>query len=103
MKGGDESILIAPNMKIDIKHLAKLSKLNITDEKEEQKLETQMQDIVKLIEKLPELSSEGSLIDASNPMKCREDVAHNEFKRDEILSNAPQVQAGCVVVPKVIE
>lgn len=62
-----------------------------------------MQDIIAMVEKLPAISSEDSLVDQSNPMKCREDISHNEFKREQILSNAPQMQAGCVVVPKVIE
>ncbi|MEG0895322.1 MAG: Asp-tRNA(Asn)/Glu-tRNA(Gln) amidotransferase subunit GatC [Oscillospiraceae bacterium] len=36
-------------------------------------------------------------------MELREDVVENKFKRDEILKNAPQIKAGCIVVPKVIE
>ncbi|MFZ2539775.1 MAG: Asp-tRNA(Asn)/Glu-tRNA(Gln) amidotransferase subunit GatC [Oscillospiraceae bacterium] len=89
-------------MKIDIKHLAKLSKLN-TNPEQEAKFEIQMQDIIAMVEKLPALLSEESLVDSTNPMKCREDISYNEFKREQILSNAPQTQAGCVVVPKVIE
>lgn len=89
-------------LKIDIKHLAMLSRLKITDEQEQQ-FETQLESIVELCEKLPEISSTDSLLDQTNPMKCREDVAHNDFKRDDILRNAPQVQAGCIVVPKIIE
>ena len=89
-------------MKIDIKHLAKLSRLNTTSEQEE-KFEIQMQDIIAMVEKLPEMLSNESLVDKTNPMICREDIAHNEFKREQILSNAPQMQAGCVVVPKIIE
>lgn len=89
-------------MKIDIKHLAKLSKLSINEE-QEVKFESQMQSIIEMVERLPELSSEDKLLDVSNPMKCREDIANNEFKREDILSNAPQMQAGCVVVPRIIE
>ncbi len=89
-------------MKVDIKHLAKLARLNTTEE-EEQRFEGQMQNIIEMIEKLPSLSSNDTLVDPTNPMKCREDISHNEYKRDDILRNAPQVQAGCVVVPKVIE
>lgn len=89
-------------MKVDIKHLAKLSRLNTTPE-EEKRFETQMQSIIEMVEKLPELKSDDSLVDPSNPMKCREDIPENHFKREEILKNAPKVQAGCVVVPKVID
>ena len=53
-------------MKIDIKHIAKLSRLKIEDSRLE-KFET------------------------------------NKFKREELLSNAPEVQAGCLVVPKTVE
>ncbi|WMJ23368.1 Asp-tRNA(Asn)/Glu-tRNA(Gln) amidotransferase subunit GatC [Paludicola sp. MB14-C6] len=89
-------------MKVDIKHLAKLSRLNTTDE-EEKRFEVQLQSILEMVDKLPCISSNDSLVDCSNPMKCREDVPEQLYKREEILSNAPQVQAGCVVVPKVIE
>lgn len=89
-------------MNIDIKHLAKLSKLKLSDEKEKE-FQPQMQAIIDMVEKLPPLTGDDSLLDINNPMKCREDVAHNNYKRDDVLSNAPQMQAGCVVVPKVIE
>ena len=37
-------------------------------------------------------------------MTLREDIAvTNKFKREELLSNAPEVQAGCLVVPKTVE
>ena len=89
-------------MKIDIKHLAKLSRLKTTTEDDE-RFETQMQSIVSMCKNLPEITSEDKLIDKTNPMICRKDVEENNFTRDEILSNAPQLKAGCVVVPKVME
>ena len=43
-------------------------------------------------------------LDTENPMTLREDVAvQNKFSRDELLKNAPEVQAGCLVVPKTVE
>lgn len=87
---------------INIKHLAKLSRLNI-DGEQESKFAIQMQNIVKMVEHLPSIESCESLVDPNNAMKCREDIVNNNFKRDDILKNAPQVQAGCIVVPKVIE
>lgn len=89
-------------MNVDIKHLSKLARLN-TNEEEEKRLQTQMQSILEMVEKLPSINGDDKLIDPSNPMKCREDVACNQYKRDDILKNAPLVQAGCVVVPKVID
>lgn len=89
-------------MKVDIKHLAKLARLKTTPEQEEV-FANQMQSIIEMVEKLPEISSNDNLVDAKNPMKCREDIASNNFKRDDILKNAPEVKAGCIVVPKVID
>lgn len=89
-------------MKIDIKHLATLSRLKTTAEDDE-RFEIQMQSIVSMCENLPEIMSEDNLLDPTNPMICRKDIEENLFTRDEILSNAPQLKAGCVVVPRVIE
>lgn len=89
-------------MNIDIGHLAKLSKLRFSKEEEDRFL-PQMKAVIEMVEKLPALQGSDSLLDPANPMKCREDIARNHYNRDEILSNAPQLQAGCVVVPKVIE
>ena len=89
-------------MKIDVQHLAKLSRLHISEE-QVAKFEMQMQEILGMVDNLPELSCEDCLIDPQNPMTCRPDIPQNNYKRDDILKNAPQVQAGCVVVPKVIE
>lgn len=89
-------------MKIDIKHIAKLSRLKVS-ENEIEKFEKDMENIVSMIENLSELNDTGSLLDKNNSMTLRKDVAHNEFKRDELLKNAPQLKAGCVVVPKVVE
>lgn len=88
------------SMNIDIKYLAKLSRLNIQNE---EMFTSQLEAIVKMVEHLPQIDSNESLVDPTTPMVCREDVVDNKFKRDEILSNAPQVKAGCVVVPRVIE
>lgn len=89
-------------MKVDVKHLADLARLHVTPEQEE-KFAQQMQDILSMVEKLPQLSSSDSLVDPEHPMQCREDVAQLNYRREDILRNAPQVQAGCVVVPKIID
>ncbi len=90
------------NMKIDIAHVAKLSKLRIEPEKMA-KFETDMEAIVDMVDRLPDVPDE-PMLNADNPMTLREDiVVENKFSRDEILANAPQVQAGCLVVPKTVE
>ncbi|MBZ4669813.1 MAG: Asp-tRNA(Asn)/Glu-tRNA(Gln) amidotransferase subunit GatC [Oscillospiraceae bacterium] len=89
-------------MKIDIKHIAKLARLRI-DEQKFEKFEKDMQSIVDMIENLPDINEELAL-DKENPMALRKDKAvTNKFTREELLKNAPQVQAGCLVVPKTVE
>ncbi|MBQ9374795.1 MAG: Asp-tRNA(Asn)/Glu-tRNA(Gln) amidotransferase subunit GatC [Ruminococcus sp.] len=89
-------------MNIDIKHIAKLSRLRIEDDKI-QEFETQMQNIVNMVEKLPDIEDE-LVLDEDNPMILREDVAvTDKYTRQELMSNAPQVKAGCLVVPKTVE
>ena len=89
-------------MKIDIKHIAKLARLRIEDDQVD-KFKSEMQNIVDMVEKLPDINDELAL-DTANPMKLREDAAvTNKFTREELMKNAPKVQAGCLVVPKTVE
>lgn len=88
-------------MEIDIKRLARLAKLKFTPE-EEEKYAAQMANIVAMVEKLPDLDASGPLIDPDNPMEFRKDKVEKNYSRDELLANAPEVQAGCVVVPKTV-
>ena len=89
-------------MEIDIKHIAKLSRLKVSEE-DVQKFEKEMLAIIQMVENCPQLDASEALIDPQNPMKLRKDEVHNEYRREEILKNAPQTQAGCVVVPRVVE
>ena len=89
-------------MNIDIKHIAKLARLRIEDEQLD-KFESEMQNIVGMVEKLPDIQDEMTL-DPDNPMILRKDVAvQDKFTRQELMQNAPQVKAGCLVVPKTVE
>ena len=88
-------------MDMDIKRLAKLAKLKFTPE-EEEKYAAQMANIVAMVEKLPDLDASGPLIDPDNPMEMRKDVVVSRYTRDELVANAPEVQAGCIVVPKTV-
>lgn len=89
-------------MKINVSHIAKLSRLTFS-EQEMKKFDKDMSGIIEMVEKLPEMNEISSLIDVENKMELRTDEAQKLFKRDDLLKNAPQVEAGCVVVPKVIE
>ena len=89
-------------MNIDIKHIAKLARLRIEDDQLD-KFESEMQNIVGMVEKLPDIQDEMTL-DPDNPMILRKDVAVQvKFTRQELMQNAPQVKAGCLVVPKTVE
>lgn len=90
-------------MKIDIRHIAKLSRLRIEDDKLE-KFEKDMETIVGMVDNMPDVDGTLDLIDEENPMTLREDKAvTDKFRREELLANAPDVQAGCLVVPKTVE
>lgn len=89
-------------MEINIKHIAKLAKLSLPSEKLE-KFEADMMDILGMVENLPELTQEAKLVDENNTMDLREDVAVPSLSRDDMLKNAPQAAAGCIVMPKVVE
>ena len=85
-----------------IKHIAKLARLRIEDDQLD-KFESEMENIVGMVEKLPDIQDEMTL-DPDNPMILRKDVAvQDKFTRQELMQNAPQVKAGCLVVPKTVE
>lgn len=89
-------------MNIDIKHIAKLARLHIEDDQLE-KFESEMQNIVNMVENLPDIKDELTL-DENNPMILRKDKAvTDKCTRQELMANAPQVKAGCLVVPKTVE
>ena len=89
-------------MNIGIKHIAKLARLRIEDDQLD-KFESEMENIVGMVEKLPDIQDEMTL-DHDNPMILRKDVAvQDKFTRQELMQNAPQVKAGCLVVPKTVE
>lgn len=86
-------------MKIDVKHIAKLSKLSLTKE-EEKKFEPQMETILESAGVLQE-------VDTSNvqPMKgrikfeeLREDVPKKGLTQKEVIKNAPRSEDGFVKV-----
>ena len=53
--------------------------------------------------KLPEVDGDVDL-NPEDAMTLREDKAvTDKFRREELLANAPEVQAGCLVVPKTVE
>ena len=89
-------------MKIDIRHIAKLSKLSIPEDQIE-RFEKEMQSIIQLVENLPEIEGKATAVDTENTMELRADEVVASASREDMLINAPQVAAGCIVMPKVVE
>ena len=89
-------------MKIDIRHIAKLSKLSIAEEDVE-RFEEEMQAILSMVEHLPEIEGSAVAVDTENTMELRADEVIPSASREDMLMNAPQVAAGCIVMPKVVE
>ena len=91
--------------KEDVLHIAKLSKLNLTDEELEM-YTNDLSSIVDFANQLSNIDVEGvkptaHILNIQNVF--RKDVMQASYDREEILKNAPSKDAGCVSVPKVVE
>ena len=89
-------------MNIDIQHIAKLSRLSIEGDKLE-KFQREMENIVTMVEKLPDLENQTLGVDPADRMELRRDEIRPSLRREVVLQNAPQSAAGCIVVPKTVE
>ncbi len=89
-------------MEIDIMRLAKLGKLSIPEDKVEE-FRKKMEDIIQMVENLPDIEIDGSLVDPTDTMELRKDEVQPSFPRDEMLQNAPYTAAGCILIPKVVD
>lgn len=89
-------------MEIDIMRLAKLAKLSIPEDKVEE-FRSKMESIIQMVENLPDLDTEGSLVDPTDTMELRKDEVQPSFPRNEMLQNAPYTAAGCILIPKVVD
>lgn len=86
-------------MKIDVKHIAKLSRISLTDE-ELKKFTPQMETILESVGVLKEVDTTGV-----EPMKghvdlkdLRDDIPEEGLAQDEVLRNAKHKESGCVKV-----
>ena len=89
-------------MNIDIKHIAKLSRLSIQEDKLE-KFQREMENIVAMVEKLPNQEDQTLGVDPADRMELRRDEIRPSLRREVVLQNAPKAVAGCIVVPKTVE
>ena len=88
-----------------IKHIAKLSRISVDDEKAK-KLAGDLNSIFDFIEKLKELKTDQikpltSIAETS--LKLRNDEIKSQNMREEIIKNSPEKNEDYFVVPKVIE
>ena len=86
-----------------IKHVAELARLKLTDEEVKS---LNMEAVIEFADKLSELDAQkiaptNHVSDIYNVF--REDVEVTSYDRDDILKNAPAKARGCVLVPKVVE
>ena len=89
----------------DVKYVANLARLNVTEE-EAETLRAQMADIITFADTLSEIDTAG--IEPTNyaikvENVLRSDKVKESYDRDELLKNAPSKQAGCYTVPRIVE
>jgi aspartyl-tRNA(Asn)/glutamyl-tRNA(Gln) amidotransferase subunit C len=95
--------MAGPN--IDIKYVAHLARLALTPE-EEQKIGSQLGDVLSYIEKLKEVDVSNveptahafPLVNVTRPDELRPSLAN-----EEALRNAPATANGLFIVPKIVE
>ena len=91
--------------KEEVKHIAKLAKLSLSDE-EVEKYGAELGQIAEFVAELNEVDISGveptaHVVDKNNVF--RKDEMKQSFPREQILKNAPSKEAGCISVPKVVE
>lgn len=101
--GGD--IYMSRITKEEVKHVANLARLAISDEEAEH-FQKQLDAIISFAEQLNELDTEGieptsHVLDMKNVL--REDVPTKGLPVEEVLRNAPDHQDGQIKVPSIIE
>ncbi|WP_019637538.1 Asp-tRNA(Asn)/Glu-tRNA(Gln) amidotransferase subunit GatC [Paenibacillus fonticola] len=89
----------------DVEHVARLARLNLTDEERELFTE-QLSAILKYAEKLNELDTDDvepttHVLPLSNVM--RDDVVEESLSQEKVFRNAPDEEDGQFKVPAVLE
>lgn len=88
-------------MRIDVKHIAGLAKLEI-EEKRLEEFERDMISITEITDRFPDVE-DAELLSGDIEMQLREDsVILSGITRAEILSAAPEQQSGYITIPKTV-
>ncbi len=89
----------------DVEHVADLARMYITDE-EKKALESELSAIIDFADKLSEADTDG-IEPAAHAIHIqnvfRKDEIIPSYKREELIENAPDKQAGCFAVPRIVE
>lgn len=89
----------------DVEHVADLARMYISDE-EKKALESELSAIIDFADKLSEADTAG-IEPAAHAIHIqnvfRKDEVMPSFKREELIENAPDKQAGCFAVPRIVE
>ena len=89
----------------DVEHVADLARMYITDE-EKKALESELSAIIDFADKLSEADTDG-IEPAAHAIHIqnvfRNDEVVPSYKREELIENAPDKQAGCFAVPRIVE
>jgi aspartyl-tRNA(Asn)/glutamyl-tRNA(Gln) amidotransferase subunit C len=93
-----------PNERIDVRHVARLARLALTDDEVERYGE-QLAALLQHVDQLKELDTDAvaataQVIASRNVM--RDDALRPSLDRDVVLAGAPQPQHGFFRVPKII-
>ncbi len=88
----------------EIEHLARLSKLALSEE-EKERLTGEMQGILAFADKLSALDTavDPTMFAGDGQNVFREDVVEPSLPTTAILQNAPEQDMECFVVPKTVE
>jgi aspartyl-tRNA(Asn)/glutamyl-tRNA(Gln) amidotransferase subunit C len=88
-----------------VRHIAHLARLKLSDA-EIARFSTQLSDIIAYADQLNQLDTTG-VAPTAHPLPVhnvfREDVPTEPLGAERVLANAPQAEAGCFALPKVLE
>ena len=87
----------------EIRHVARLSRIEIPEDQFD-KLAQDLESIVDMVAQLQQVDLSGLEVNLSEQCNVfREDVPTPSMSREAVLQNAPAREAGCVLVPRVME
>jgi aspartyl-tRNA(Asn)/glutamyl-tRNA(Gln) amidotransferase subunit C len=91
--------------KEEVLHVANLARLDVSETQADQ-LTYEMESIINFADMLAEIDI-GDAPPVNRAIRLenvfRADIVTNGDRREEMLANAPQSEAGCYAVPKIIE